>query len=76
MRVCSGNRDWHYTHWTVYPDRFHPDDFKDLSCHPSIPHAVDKFELNSHILPNAKRAATQLEVIDQEDVEVIALEDV
>ena len=47
-----------------------------LSCHPSIPHAVDKFELNSHILPNAKRAATQLEVIDQEYVEVIALEDV
>lgn len=35
-----------------------------LACHPSIPHVLDKFELNNHILQNAKRAVTQLEILD------------
>ncbi len=26
VRLSSGNRDFHYTHWTVLPDRFLPNE--------------------------------------------------
>jgi hypothetical protein len=29
----SGNNDYHYTHWTIYPDRFTADDLEALSPH-------------------------------------------
>lgn len=31
VRVGSGNRDFHYTHWSVLVDRITPLDFPDLS---------------------------------------------
>ena len=34
VRLGSGNRDFHYTHWTVYPDRFVDAEFEDLSTEP------------------------------------------
>ena len=35
--MSSGNRDYHYTHWTILPDRFADDDLKHLSDSPPIP---------------------------------------
>lgn len=34
VRLESGNRDFHYTHWSVIIDRFHPRDLQDLSIEP------------------------------------------
>jgi hypothetical protein len=31
VRVNSGNKDFHYTHWTILPDRFRPNDLSSLS---------------------------------------------
>ena len=36
-----------------------------FNCQPSVPHEVDKHTLNDHILPNAKRAMMQLDVLDE-----------
>jgi hypothetical protein len=34
VRLESGNRDFHYTHWSVIIDIFNPRDLKDLSIEP------------------------------------------
>lgn len=34
VRLGSGNRDFHYTHWSVLIDRFNPRDLQDLGIEP------------------------------------------
>ncbi|WAR09365.1 LOW QUALITY PROTEIN: hypothetical protein MAR_019323, partial [Mya arenaria] len=34
VRLDGGNRDFHYTHWSVIIDRFHPRDLQDPSIEP------------------------------------------
>ena len=36
VRLGSGNKDYHYTHWTILPDRHTEADLESLSSEPPI----------------------------------------
>ena len=37
VRLGSGNKDFHYTHWTIYPDRFSAADLEEQNLTREIP---------------------------------------
>lgn len=54
VRVGSGNKDYHYTHWTVLVDRLLPIDVPELSRQPKVipPDGLVLKKVHNYIFPS------------------------